>query len=105
MKYLVYRSFGSLDKDIKKHELIAVEFGKDIDAVTERLLKEVKEDMSLLPECKGWTVSVYAPEAVPSGRKVKRYDYSIEAVACYPVAPKHKRIEYGVIEKEEDGAV
>ena len=25
MKYILYRSFGDLDKDIKKHELVAVE--------------------------------------------------------------------------------
>ena len=24
MKYLLYRSFGNLDKDVKKHELVAV---------------------------------------------------------------------------------
>ena len=28
MKYILYRSFGDLDKDIKKHELVAVETGK-----------------------------------------------------------------------------
>ena len=27
MKYILYRSFGDLDKDIKKHELVAVEIG------------------------------------------------------------------------------
>ena len=32
MKYILYRSFGDLDKDIKKHELVAVEIGKNIDA-------------------------------------------------------------------------
>ena len=31
MKYILYRSFGDLDKDIKKHELVAVETGKNID--------------------------------------------------------------------------
>ena len=25
MKYLLYRSFGNLEKDVKKHELVAVE--------------------------------------------------------------------------------
>ena len=29
MKYLLYRSFGNLEKDVKKHELVAVEYGKD----------------------------------------------------------------------------
>ena len=31
MKYILYRSLGDLDKDIKKHELVAVETGKNID--------------------------------------------------------------------------
>ena len=26
MKYKLYRSFGDLDKDVKKHELVAVEY-------------------------------------------------------------------------------
>ena len=39
MKYLLYRSFGNLDKDIKKHELVAVEYGKDIYEVTDALIK------------------------------------------------------------------
>ena len=25
MKYILYRSFGSIDKDVRKHELVAVE--------------------------------------------------------------------------------
>ena len=35
MKYILYRSFGDLDKDIKKHELVAVETGKNIDDVAD----------------------------------------------------------------------
>ena len=30
MKYILYRSFGSIDKDVRKHELVAVEYGKDM---------------------------------------------------------------------------
>ena len=30
MKYLLYRSSGSIEKDVTKHELVAVEFGTDI---------------------------------------------------------------------------
>ncbi len=30
MKYLLYRSFGNLEKDVKKHELVAVEYGKTL---------------------------------------------------------------------------
>ena len=36
MKYILYRSFGNLDKDIKKHELVAVETGGNIDEVTDQ---------------------------------------------------------------------
>ena len=37
MKYILYRSFGDLDKDIKKHELVAVETGRNIDDVADAL--------------------------------------------------------------------
>lgn len=100
MKYLVYRSFGNLDRNIQKHELIAVEYGKDIYDVTKKLLREIEDDMASLPEYKGWIIAVYAPELVEPGRRVKRYQFVVEAVAQYPVAPKSKLIEYGIIEKE-----
>ena len=45
MKYKLYRSFGDLDKDVTKHELVAVEYGKDIDEVTEALNKVVSDDL------------------------------------------------------------
>ena len=49
MKYILYRSFGNLDKDIKKHELVAVETGKNIDDVTDALIKAVAVT---LPVCR-----------------------------------------------------
>lgn len=50
MKYLLYRSFGNLDKDIKKHELVAVEYGKDIYEVTDALIKAAADDLAGMPE-------------------------------------------------------
>ena len=50
MKYILYRSFGDLDKDIKKHELVAVEIGGSIDEVTNALIKDVAEDLAEMPE-------------------------------------------------------
>ena len=50
MKYILYRSFGDLDKDIKKLELVAVETGKDIDDVTEALIKAAADDLAGMPE-------------------------------------------------------
>ena len=44
MKYILYRSFGDLDKDIKKHELVAVEIGKNIDDVADALIKAAADE-------------------------------------------------------------
>ena len=49
MKYLLYRSFGNLEKDVKKHELVAVEYGKDIDDVADALIKRQR---MTLPVCR-----------------------------------------------------
>ena len=54
MKYILYRSFGNLDKDIKKHELVAVETGKNIDDVTDALIKaaaDVPASLQCVPRC------------------------------------------------------
>ena len=50
MKYILYRSFGDLDKDIKKHELVAVETGRNIDDVTDALIKAVADDLAGMAE-------------------------------------------------------
>ena len=31
MKYKLYRSFGNLDKDVRRHELVAVEYGTNLE--------------------------------------------------------------------------
>ena len=49
MKYILYRSLGDLDKAVKKHELVAVETGKNIDDVTDAL---VKRQRMTLPVCR-----------------------------------------------------
>ena len=53
MKYILYRSFGDLDKDIKKHELVAVETGKNIDDVADALIK--------LPVCRSMSTAKQRP--------------------------------------------
>ena len=50
MKYTLYRSFGNLDNDVRKHELIAVEYGPDINAVTNDLVRDVTDDLAEMPE-------------------------------------------------------
>ena len=43
MKYKLFRSLGSIDRDVKKHELVAVEYGRDIYEVTDALIKAAPE--------------------------------------------------------------
>ena len=43
-KYRVFRAVFGLDKAVKHHELVAVEYGKNIYSVTNRLIKAVSED-------------------------------------------------------------
>lgn len=100
MKYLVYRSFGNLDRDIKKHELIAVEYGKDIRDVTDKLIKEITDDLLSTPEYAGCQAYADAPQRVGEKRRVKRYDYEITGVVLPPHAGKNYVIEFGVIETE-----
>ena len=38
MKYKLFRSPGDLDKAVRKHELVAVETGKNIDDVADALI-------------------------------------------------------------------
>ena len=85
MKYILYRSFGDLDKDIKKHELVAVETGKNIDDVADE-------------HCE---TAAYAPEPVKDFRKVRRYQYEMMGIVYPPNADKNILIDFGIVEKEE----
>ena len=73
MKYKLYRSFGDLDKDVKKHELVAVEYGSTIEDVEDALIKDVADDLAGDTKYAGCETSAYAPETIKSFRKVKRY--------------------------------
>ena len=69
MKYKLYRSLRNLDKDIRKHELAAVEIGADIDAVTDVLIRSVTDELSGMPEYQGCKVYAYAPKPVDGTRR------------------------------------
>lgn len=64
MKYIMYRSFGSIDRDVKKHELVGVEVGRDIDAVTDALMRDAADDLAALPEYEHCETAVYAPKPI-----------------------------------------
>ena len=50
MKYKLFRSPGDLDKAVRKHELVAVETGKNIDDVADALIRAVRDDLAEMPE-------------------------------------------------------
>lgn len=69
MKYILYRSLGDLDKAVKKHELVAVETGKNIDDVTDALVKAAADDLAGMPEYERCETAAYAPEPVKDFRQ------------------------------------
>lgn len=101
MKYVLYRSFGNLDRQVTKHELVAVEYGNSIDEVTDALIKDVADDLAALPEYAHCRTAAYAPELVDKTRRVKRYQYEMMGVVYPAYAEKNILIDYGIIEKEE----
>ena len=99
-KFKLYRSPGNLDKDVKKHELVAVEFGKNIEEVTEDLIKAVEDDLASSPEYKGCRTGAYAPTFVQAHRKVTRYHYEILGIVYPKCASENILIDFGIIEEE-----
>lgn len=100
MKYTLYRSFGNLDNEVKKHELVAVEYGPDINTVTNDLVRDVTDDLAEMPEYAGCETTSFIPEPVQPFRKVKRYSYVMIGQIIPPNAPQNILIEYGVIEED-----
>ncbi|MDL2232010.1 carboxylate--amine ligase [Ruminococcaceae bacterium OttesenSCG-928-L11] len=101
-KYMVYRAPGEADRDLGKHELVGVEYGEDIYAVTDALIRVVTTDIGENPEyAKGIDVCAYAPEPMQSFRRTKRYQYYMTGSVALPGTDKNTLVEYGVIEAEE----
>lgn len=101
MKYILYRSFGSIDKNVRKHELIGVEIGRNIDEVTDALIKDAADDLSAMPEYEHCETAAFAPEPVKDFRRVKRYQYEMTGIVYPPHADKNILIDFGIVEKAE----
>ena len=69
MKYKLFRSPGNLDKAVQKHELVAVETGKNIDDVADALIRAVRDDLAEMPEYAHCETAAYAPEPVQEHRR------------------------------------
>ncbi len=102
MKYKLYRSFGNLDKDVKKHELVGVEFGRNIDDVTKNLIRAAADDLAGMPEYEHCETAAYAPEPIHSFRRVKRYNYEMMGIVYPPHASENITIDFGIIEEDEE---
>lgn len=101
MKYILYRSFGNLDKDVRKHELVAVEYGQDIYAVTDALIKAAADDLAGMPEYEKFETAAFAPEPIKDFRKVKRYAYGMTGIVYPTHADKNILIDFGIVEEAE----
>ena len=102
MKYILYRSFGDLDKDIKKHELVAVETGRNIDDVVDALIKAAADDLAGLPEYEKYETAAFSPERTKDFRKVKRYAYEMTGIVYPTYGDKNILIDFGIIETDEE---
>ena len=103
MKYLVYSTPKVIEKDIKKHELIAVEYGEDIYDVTDKLIRAVCDDIEGDDKYENHTASADAPELIAArGRKSNRYQYYMIGVASPNFySETNEVLEYGVVEESE----
>lgn len=101
MKYILYRSFGNLDNDIKKHELTAVEYAPNIHEATDALVRTVANDLARMRKYAGCETTAFAPDPVQPFRRVKRHSYVMTGQVIPPNAPKNILIEYRVVEKNE----
>ena len=100
-KFKVFRSLGKIDESIRKHELVAVEYGKDIYEVTDKLIRAVNDDAEGMPQFeKGYTAATMTPEEVPSYRHVKRYQYVMQAILQPEFGSENELLEYGIIVEE-----
>lgn len=101
MKYILYRSLGSIDKDVKKHEIVGVEFGDSIDDVADDLIRDVADDLAALPEYENCRTAAYAPEPIKEFRRVKRYQYEMMGIVYPRHADKNILIDFGIVEADE----
>ena len=98
MKYKIFKTKGKIDRDIRKHELIGIEYGKDIYSATDDIIRAVTDDLKETEEYQHVDVSAYAPEPVEDFRRSHRYDYYSLGIVSPPHAAKNILIEYGIIE-------
>jgi len=101
MKYILYRLFGSDEDEVRQHEIVAVETGRNINAVTDALIKAVADDLAAMPEYEHCGTAAYAPEPVARGSRKSFYQYEMTGIVYPPYAEKNILIDFGIVETAE----
>ena len=101
MKYILYRSLGDLDKAVKKHELVAVETGKNIDDVADALIKAAADDLAGMPNLSTVRQQPMHRSRSKTFGRCARYQYEMTGIVYPPNADKNILIDYGIVETEE----
>lgn len=100
-KFCVYRSFGNVDKDIRKHPLIGVAYGDDIEEAYNEIKESVLDDLNGNDEINyHFTSDILDIEYNSDFHKNKTYDYVVTGIIRPDDGPKNILLEYGI--KEDD---
>ena len=102
MKYILYRAPHGLDKNVRQHELIAVEYGKNIYDVTDSLIRAAADDLAGLRVYAGGETAAMAREPIESFRRVKKYQYEMLGIVYPPKGKENFLVDFGIVEACDD---
>lgn len=102
MKYILYRAPHGLDKNVRQHELVAVEYGKSIFDVTDSLIRAAADDLAGLSEYAGCDTAAQVPEPIKGFRRVKKYQYEMLGIVYPPKGEKNFLVDFGIVEVCDD---
>jgi len=84
-------------------ELIAVEYGADIYAVTDNLIRAIVDDLTNTDEFKGYGVTADVPDHpdVLSVYTDMEFTYAMQGIAMPVYGEENLLVDFGIIEKDE----
>lgn len=107
-QYKLFRPLNDLNRQVKKHELVGVVYGKDIYSVTNELMKIATDDMLGLPKYNhstGYSAHADPPQSIDDGMwRVKRYAYTMTVVVVPYIAEHNDLLDYGIMENSSTQA-
>lgn len=101
-KYILYRigmvsEDGEDNEDQEMEELVAVEFGDDLDGVLEDILRDVRDDLSGMSEYEKCDVDVHGP----TEGNYNNPPFNFLGVVLPPSAEKNILVDYTVEVEEQ----